>query len=74
MCLFIINVLVRLACWQDWDEGFALWRMALPRQTPQVVWLRIGHTRRSELLHRIEHLLPQIIDGLERGESLSEVR
>lgn len=56
------------------DEDFALWRIAHPRQTPQVVWLRIGNTRRSELLHRIEPLLPQIVDGLERGEALIEVR
>lgn len=56
------------------DEDFAVWRIEHPRQTPQVVWLRIGNTRRSELLHRMEHILPQIVDGLERAEPLIEVR
>jgi predicted nuclease of predicted toxin-antitoxin system len=37
------------------DEDFVILQMAHPRQTPQVVWLRIGNTRRSELLHRMEH-------------------
>ncbi len=45
------------------DDDFALWRMAHPRQTPQVVWLRIGNTRRSELLQGMKQLLPQGVDG-----------
>ena len=45
------------------DEDFALWRMARPRQTPQVLWLRIDNTRRAELLQGMKQLLPQGVDG-----------
>lgn len=56
------------------DEDFAIWRIAHNSDAPQVVWLRLGNTRRSELLDRMEILLPRLVDSLERGESLIEIR
>ena len=56
------------------DEDFAIWRIASSARTPPVVWLRMGNTRRSELLERMEFLLPQVLAGLERGEALIEIR
>lgn len=56
------------------DEDFAIWRIASSARTPSVLWLRMGNTRRSELLERMEVLLPQVLAGLERGEGLIEIR
>jgi predicted nuclease of predicted toxin-antitoxin system len=56
------------------DEDFAIWRIASSARTPPVVWLRMGNTRRSELLEQMEFLLPQVLAGLERGEALIEIR
>jgi predicted nuclease of predicted toxin-antitoxin system len=51
------------------DEDFAIWRIASNAKAPPVVWLRMGNTRRSELLERMEFLLPQVLAGLESGEA-----
>jgi len=56
------------------DEDFAIWRIASSANVPSVVWLRMGNTRRSELLERMEFLLPQVLAGLESGEALIEIR
>jgi len=40
---------------------------------PAVVWLRVGNTRRSALLKRIDNELGAIVSALERGETLVEV-
>jgi predicted nuclease of predicted toxin-antitoxin system len=53
------------------DEDFAIRRLL--REGPAVVWLRVGNTRRSALLARIEAELPAIVAALERGETLIEV-
>lgn len=55
------------------DEDFTLWADRI-RTHPAVVWLRIGNTRRGELLRWFEPLLPLIIERLEQGEMLIEVR
>ena len=54
------------------DEDFAL-RRTLEAVGPAVVWLRLGNTRKAELLRWIQPLLPEIIAGLERGETLLEI-
>jgi predicted nuclease of predicted toxin-antitoxin system len=51
------------------DEDFAIWRIASNAKAPPVVWLRMGNTRRSEFLERMEFLLPQVLAGLESGEA-----
>ena len=55
------------------DEDFAVWRNAGIGAKPHVVWLRIGNTRKSELLRWFEPLLPKIISTIERGEPLIEI-
>ncbi len=40
---------------------------------PAVVWIRIGNTRKAELLGRIETDFANIVSALERGETLVEI-
>ena len=56
------------------DEDFAILRTERRNSRPAIVWLRVGNTRRGELLRWFEPLLPRVIDRLERGEKLIEVR
>ena len=53
------------------DEDFAV--HLLLYDGPPVVWVRVGNTRRGELLRRFEAELPRIVTALERGESLIEL-
>ena len=53
------------------DEDFAV--HLLLRDGPSVVWVRVGNTRRVELLRRFEAELPNIVAALERGETLIEL-
>ena len=53
------------------DEDFAVHRVL--HEGPAIVWVRIGNTRRAELLRRFEAELPQIVAALERGEALVEL-
>lgn len=55
------------------DEDFAQRRNLHNSQYPAIVWLRIGNTRRAELLQWFSALMPQIIAALQRGETLIEV-
>lgn len=54
------------------DEDFAL-RRTLEEAGPAVVWIRLGNTRKGDLLRWLEPLLPEILAALERGETLVEV-
>lgn len=53
------------------DEVFAVHQLL--HGGPSIVWVRIGNTRRAELLRRFDAGLPEIIAALERGEGLVEV-
>jgi len=53
------------------DEDFAVHRIL--HHGPSVVWVRIGNTRRAELLRRFDAGLPRVIATLERGETLIEL-
>lgn len=55
------------------DEDFAR-RRALAADGPQIVWLRIGNTRRGVLLSLFATVFQQVVRALERGELLVEVR
>ena len=55
------------------DEDFALWRSVSVSRHPTVVWLRVGNTRKAELLQWFEPLLPRIMAAIERGETLIEI-
>lgn len=56
------------------DEDFAIWHDMRGPTALRVVWIRIGNTRKAELIRRVERLLAMIIERLERGETLIEVR
>lgn len=54
------------------DGDFAA-RRALAAAGPTVVWIRLGNTRRRELLAWFAARLPMVLEALERGESLIEI-
>lgn len=53
------------------DSDFAA--LTVLRERPQVVWLRFGNTRRTDLERRIGAALPLIVAALESGDRLVEV-
>jgi len=53
------------------DEDFVVRRVL--QEGPAIVWVRIGNTRRAELLRRIEADFSAIVAALERGETLVEI-
>jgi predicted nuclease of predicted toxin-antitoxin system len=53
------------------DEDFVVRRVL--QESPAIVWIRIGNTRRAELLRRIEADFAAIVAALERGETLVEL-
>ena len=53
------------------DEDFAI--HVLLHKGPPVVWVRIGNTRREELLRRVEADFSAVVTALERGETLVEI-
>lgn len=54
------------------DEDFAR-RRAVVTSGPPIVWIRLGNTRRTELLTWFEAVLPRVIEALERGEVSIEI-
>lgn len=54
------------------DEDFAQ-RKVLADGGPVIVWIRLRNTRRRELLVWFERVLPDILEAIERGETLIEV-
>jgi predicted nuclease of predicted toxin-antitoxin system len=54
------------------EEDFVL-RRALVRRGPPIVWIRLGNTRKRELLAWFDVQLPQILQALTRVETLIEV-
>ena len=55
------------------DEDFA-YRSGQGGSSPVIVWLRIGNTSRGALLQWFEPLLPRIVELIDQGECLVEVR
>jgi hypothetical protein len=53
------------------DEDFVVREML--ESGPAVVWVRIGNTRRADLLRRLEAHFASILNALERGETLVEI-
>jgi len=53
------------------DEDFVVRKIL--EKGPPVVWIRIGNTRRAELLRRFEAEFAAVVAALERGETLVEV-
>lgn len=54
------------------DEDFARRRMT-ETDGPAVVWLRIRNTRRRELIVSFASASPDLLEALERGETLVEI-
>jgi predicted nuclease of predicted toxin-antitoxin system len=54
------------------DADFAV-MSALRGAPPQIVWLRFGNTRKTELRERLAALLPRIVAAFHAGERLVEV-
>jgi predicted nuclease of predicted toxin-antitoxin system len=54
------------------DEDFAQ-RKVVEDDGPIVIWIRLPNTRRRDLLVWFETALPEILQSLERGETLIEV-
>lgn len=55
------------------DEDFAD-MVATGREAPAVVWVRVGNTRRAALLAWFEPLIDQIVEMVESGDRLIELR
>ena len=53
------------------DEDFAIHRVL--REGPSIVWVRVGNTRRLDLLRRVEAELSAVVTALEQGETLVEI-
>jgi predicted nuclease of predicted toxin-antitoxin system len=55
------------------DEGFAD-MVAIASNSPSVVWVRVGNTRRALLVAWFEPLSEQIVTMVESGDRLIELR
>jgi predicted nuclease of predicted toxin-antitoxin system len=55
------------------DEDFAD-LVAIDREAPAVVWIRVGNTRRATLLAWFEPLIEQIVEMVASGQRLIELR
>lgn len=55
------------------DEDFEN-MLAMGGDTPAVVWVRVGNTRRTPLLAWLEPLIDQIVSKVRDGERLIELR
>ena len=54
------------------DEDFLILHSA-DEQPVHLIWIRVGNTRRKELLEWVERLLPHIMDKLNFRELLVEL-
>lgn len=54
------------------DEDFAQ-RRALTELGPSIVWVRLPNSRCRDLLDWFGQVLPDVIDALDRGETIVEV-
>jgi predicted nuclease of predicted toxin-antitoxin system len=53
------------------DRDFSLLRAA-KRQGPAVLWVRVGNIDNRRLIDQLLRALPQIIEAVERGETVIE--
>lgn len=54
------------------DEDFT--QIGRSAAGPQIVWLRLGNVNRNALLDRVSKALPQMIEAIEDGERVIEIR
>ena len=55
------------------DEDFSSMRV-LGGEAPAIVWIRVGNTRRRALLEWFEPLIDSIVELIETGDDLIELR
>jgi predicted nuclease of predicted toxin-antitoxin system len=55
------------------DEDFPH-RLRQSRASPVIVWLRVGNSSRRALLQWFEPLVPKVVELIESGERLVEIR
>ncbi|MDO9395788.1 MAG: DUF5615 family PIN-like protein [Herbiconiux sp.] len=55
------------------DEDFAS-MLALGGESPPVVWIRVGNTRRRALIERFEPLIDSVVEMIGTGNDLVELR
>lgn len=55
------------------DEDFSI-MFAMRGEAPAVVWIRIGNTRKAALLTWFEPLIDRIVELVESGQTLIELR
>lgn len=55
------------------DEDFAV-RVRQSQKGPAVVWLRIGNCSRAALMKWFVPLFPEVVNAVEQGQRLVEVR
>lgn len=56
------------------DDDFRILANQKRSIPPQVVWVRLGNCRRAELLAIFDSVWPALIDALESGEAIVEIR
>ena len=56
------------------DEDFAERCLAVGRAAPVVVWLRLGNASTARLLSWFIPLLPRVLERIQAGDQLIEVR
>jgi predicted nuclease of predicted toxin-antitoxin system len=54
------------------DDDFAR-RRSVSAAGPQIVWIRLGNTRKGALLSHLDSIWPDLLAALERGEQLIEI-
>lgn len=54
------------------DEDFSVRALRDP-DGPQIVWVRVGNTRRTALLNWLGELMPQLLAAIGRGERVIEI-
>lgn len=72
------SIIWRFATEQGWiiiskDEDF-FYLASPPQATVQVIWVRLGNCRKATLLATFDALLPKILDALNAGSRVVEVR
>ncbi len=55
------------------DEDFVTMRALDKRGSPAVIWVRIGNTTKQALIARFAIVFTEIVDALERGETVVQI-
>ena len=56
------------------DDGFRIIANQQRSIPPQVVWVRLGNCRKAALLAAFQSILPRLVEALDAGEAIVEIR